>query len=582
MRYLALCTDYDGTIAHDERVDAQTIAALEALRATGRKLVLVTGREIPDLQRVFEPLELFDRIVAENGALLYRPATKEERLLAAAPPARFVEELRRRGVERISTGRCIVATWVPHETTVLETIRDLGLEMQVVFNKGAVMVLPSGINKATGLRAALDELNVSVHNSVGVGDAENDHAFLSICECSAAVANALPAVKETADIALTQSHGAGVRQLMDEMIADDLAKRAPLLRRHEVLLGHDQRGAPLTIAPYGVSAFVVGTSGGGKSTISIGLIERLSAKQYSFCVIDPEGDYDLVEGAAVLGSPDRAPSVDECMQLLAKPDQNAVINLVGLKLSDRPNFFLTLLPRIRDLRAKTGRPHWLVVDEAHHVMPAGWQPTDVVLPQRLDGTLLVSVTPSVVAATALRLVDTLVVIGEKPREMVHEFAQANGIPAPVVPAEKIPQGEALLWHKDAGVGLQRMVLEPARMERRRHLRKYSEGSLPEDRSFFFRGAEGKLKLRAHNLIVFLDLADGVDEDTWRFHWNRGEVSSWIRVCIKDEGLAEKIAAVEREEPEDATSSRQRVRELIEESYTLPAEAGSAPARAASN
>lgn len=572
MRYLALCTDYDGTLAHHGRVDDQTIAALEALRTSGRKLVLVTGREMPDLQRVFERLELFDRVVAENGGVIYRPATKEERLLGEAPPARFVEELRRRGVERISVGRCIVATWEPHETTVLETIRDLGLELQVVFNKGAVMVLPSGINKATGLRAALDELNVSVHNAVGVGDAENDHAFLSICECSAAVANALPAVKETADIALTQEHGAGVRQLIDEMTSDDLAKRAPLLHRHEILMGHDAQGEPLTLPPYGVSAFVVGTSGGGKSTTSIGLIERLTAKKYGFCVIDPEGDYDLVEGAAVLGSPERAPSVDECMQLLAKPDQNAVINLVGLKFTDRPGFFMTLLARTRDLRAKTGRPHWLIVDEAHHVMPADWQPTKVALPQRLDGTLLVSVTPSAVAAAALRLVDTLIVIGEKPREMLREFAQANGLAAPEVSAEKIPQGEALLWSKDSGASPRRFTLEPSRTERRRHLRKYSEGSLPEDRSFYFRGSEGKLKLRAHNLIVFMDLADGVDEDTWLYHWNRGEISSWIRACIKDEGLAEKIGAIERDEPDDAEASRQRVRELIEASYTLPAEA----------
>ena len=191
MRYLTLCTDYDGTIAHDGQVDEATLAALEELRTSGRKLVLVTGREIDDLQKVFPRLDLFERVVAENGALIYRPATREERVLHEPPPARFIEELRRRGVENVSAGRCIVATWTPNEGHVLETIRDLGLELQVIFNKGAVMVLPSGINKATGLKAALDELNISVHNSVGVGDAENDHAFLSICECSAAVANAL-------------------------------------------------------------------------------------------------------------------------------------------------------------------------------------------------------------------------------------------------------------------------------------------------------------------------------------------------------------------------------------------------------
>src|SRR5690349_9267758 len=145
MRFLTLCTDYDGTIAHHGQVDDATLESLRSLRASGRKLVLVTGRELDDLRRVFEPLDLFDSIVAENGALLYLPQTGEERVLAEPPPADFVAELRRRGVTNVSIGRCIVATWEPNETAVMETIRDLGLELQVIFNKGAVMVLPAGV-----------------------------------------------------------------------------------------------------------------------------------------------------------------------------------------------------------------------------------------------------------------------------------------------------------------------------------------------------------------------------------------------------------------------------------------------------
>src|SRR3989337_801534 len=199
MRYLALCTDYDGTIAHHGIVDEATIDALTRLRQSGRKLIMVTGREIGDLIAIFPRLDLFELVVAENGALLYRPQTREERPLGDAPLPEFVAALQARGVAPLSVGRTLVATFEPHEQTVLEVIRDLGLELQVIFNKGAVMVLPSGLNKASGLKAALMELNLSVHNTVGVGDAENDHAFLSICECSVAVANALPAVKERAD-----------------------------------------------------------------------------------------------------------------------------------------------------------------------------------------------------------------------------------------------------------------------------------------------------------------------------------------------------------------------------------------------
>ena len=73
MRYLALCCDYDGTIAHHGRVDEPTLAALERLRESGRKLVMVTGRELDDLQTVFPRLDLFARVVAENGALHLSP-----------------------------------------------------------------------------------------------------------------------------------------------------------------------------------------------------------------------------------------------------------------------------------------------------------------------------------------------------------------------------------------------------------------------------------------------------------------------------------------------------------------------------
>ena len=153
MYFVAVATDYDGTIAHHGMVDADTISPLARLRASGRHLILVTGRELPDLRRVLADLTLFDRVVVENGALLYVPETDEERALAPEPPATLVQRLREAQVEPLSVGRSIIATWEPNETIVLEAIRDLGLEMPITFNKGAVMVLPAGINKASGLAA---------------------------------------------------------------------------------------------------------------------------------------------------------------------------------------------------------------------------------------------------------------------------------------------------------------------------------------------------------------------------------------------------------------------------------------------
>ena len=223
MRFLALATDYDGTLAHDGYVDEPTVAALDQLRASGRRLILVTGRELPELNAVFPHLDKFDRVVAENGGLIFDPTTKAERVLAEPPPPPLLDQLRRRGVAPLSVGRAIIATWEPHEKDVLAAIHDLGLEMQVIFNKGSVMVLPSGVNKATGLRAALAELAIAPANVVAVGDAENDHALLDACGCGAAVANALPMLRARADIELTADHGAGVVELIDRLMGDDLA-----------------------------------------------------------------------------------------------------------------------------------------------------------------------------------------------------------------------------------------------------------------------------------------------------------------------------------------------------------------------
>jgi HAD superfamily hydrolase (TIGR01484 family) len=223
MRYWALASDYDGTLAHDGRVDAATVRALERLRNSGRKFVLVTGRELEDLVENFPAIEQCDWVVAENGGLLYQPFTRQTKALAAPPAESFVRRLRERVVGPISVGQVIVATWEPHEHAVLETIHELGLELQVIFNKGAVMVLPAGVNKATGLAAVLTELGIEASQVVGIGDAENDHSFLKMCGCSVAVANALPAVKTAATWVTRGDHGAGVRELIDRLIADDLA-----------------------------------------------------------------------------------------------------------------------------------------------------------------------------------------------------------------------------------------------------------------------------------------------------------------------------------------------------------------------
>ncbi len=214
----ALATDFDGTLAHNGTVNETTLAAVARLKQAGFRLILVTGRELNELISIFPQIGLFDVAVMENGAALFHPDTRAIEALANPPPSEFVARLHLRGLP-LQVGKVIVATWEPHEKIVLETIKDLGLELQVIFNKGAVMVLPSGVNKASGLRAALRYLGLEPAQVAGIGDAENDHAFLEVCGLSVAVANALPAIKKKAQLVTTGDHGDGVVELIERLLA---------------------------------------------------------------------------------------------------------------------------------------------------------------------------------------------------------------------------------------------------------------------------------------------------------------------------------------------------------------------------
>ena len=225
MRYPVLATDYDGTLARHDHVNEATWAAVERLKASGRQAVLVTGRELEELLGVCPRVNLFDRVVAENGALIYRPSDRSERTLAPRPPVAFVKALVEKGVGPISVGRAIVATWEPHREAIEATIRSMGLDLRVIPNKRALMVLPPGVDKASGLVEALAELGLSPDDAVGVGDAENDLALLEACGFAAAVANALPSVKGRADLVTEGERGAGVVELIGRMIDGTLPVR---------------------------------------------------------------------------------------------------------------------------------------------------------------------------------------------------------------------------------------------------------------------------------------------------------------------------------------------------------------------
>jgi HAD superfamily hydrolase (TIGR01484 family) len=570
MRYYALATDYDGTLASEGRVDETVVEALKRLRTSGRRLVLVTGRELPDLQHVFPHMDLFDQVVVENGGVLYCPATKDERSLGPPPPRRFIDELRRRGVERLSVGRVVVATWRPDEIKVFEVIRDLELELQVVFNKGAVMVLPSGVNKATGLWAALDAMELSPHNVVGVGDAENDQAFLRLCECSVAVANALPSVKEYSDMVTRGARGQGVGELAQWLIESDLREAEPRLSRHDILLGTGYDGTEVRLKPYGNNMLLCGQSGAGKSTLAAGVFERVAQAGYQFCLIDPEGEYRHSINAVVLGSAQRTPTIEEIVELLNQPRQNAVVNLLGTTMDQRPAYFDRLLPALLESRARTGRPHWIAIDEAQYVLPNSWAPLLHTAPQHLQGMILISAYPDRIAPQVLAAMDLVVIAGKSVENSVRQFTGALGEPQPVIPAPGLESGEdqeqSLVWRRHPPTEPFWLRVPLPRGEHRRHQRKYVEGELRPEIHFYFRGPRGQLQLRAQNLAMFLHLAEGVDDETWSYHLHRHDYSRWFRDAIRNGTLAEEAERVENDRSLSATRSRSIIKKCIQKRY----------------
>ena len=222
MQFRALVCDYDGTLAKEGKIQAETLDALLRARDSGRRLVLASGRILPDLEHVCPEHGIFDRLVVENGAVIYTPKTCASQRLGEPPSRLLLRRLSQMGVEPLHAGRVIVATTEVHRQVVERTITELGLPLHTISNKGALMILPLGVDKATGVRMALASLDLAPHQAVAVGDAENDQAFLGVCELGIAVNNAVASLKEGADWVTRGPDGRGVIEVVELLLQSDL------------------------------------------------------------------------------------------------------------------------------------------------------------------------------------------------------------------------------------------------------------------------------------------------------------------------------------------------------------------------
>ena len=550
--FRAVACDFDGTLA-DGQVAPATLAALTEARARGIRVILVTGRIMSELRAVFPEVdEYMDAVVAENGALLVTHVGV--RLLAAPVGSAVSAALTARGVAHRS-GQVLVAGAAADEPAVLEVIRALGLDCQLVRNRGELMILPSGVTKGTGLVDALRDLGLSPHNAIGVGDAENDHSLLDACEVGVAVANAVDALRARADMTLALPHGEGVTDLL---LGPLLAGRAHLYpRRWRVTLGTDDRGEPVMLPASQLNIAVCGGTGKGKSYLSGLICERLISLGYSLVVFDPEGDHhglgELRDVIVTGGYAGRLADPAEVVRLLRHGRTSVVIDLSHLDAAARAAYATDLAGEVEAHRAATGVPQWVVVDEAH--VPIG---RDVTARRLLNppakGYLLVTWQPAELSADALLALDAVITLGSARPE--GRFIEITAAVAEMPRAEIArlltgPGGRAVLaWRQHPGRAVA-FTLGPRTTPHLRHAHKYGSVGVEPARRFYFKtGPNTATGAVAANLDELEAELGRCDRGVLRHHCPHHEFSSWVAGVFRDEALAADLAELEAALPAD--------------------------------
>lgn len=551
--FRGLACDYDGTLATHDRIGPEALAALEAARRAGVRLILVTGRTFFELIRVCEPLDLFDAVVAENGGVLYFPRVGAIRDLGPAPPARLLAGLDRQGLA-YQRGRVILGTWRSDEARVRAALAALGVRRDLVYNRAALMLLPPGVSKGTGVRQALRALGLSPHDVLAVGDAENDVEFFEACGFTACPGDAVDELRQRADWVLAGADGAAVaRAIVGPILGGTLSLREAARRRLQVGWATES-AEPLTIPARGVNVLIQGDPLSGKSWLAGVLIERLLERGYGLCVVDPEGDYQalgILHGVSVAEVCDQHGLGRALERFDYDPAACLVLDLWRLEHARRLALVETALRAIHERRRRAGPPHWVVVDEAHYLLhPEGVSETAAAtLGDR--GFCLITYRASWLRAAVIEAVDVCITARTRRRSEL-EFlrdrvgpARGGAVPLATV-APDLPQGEFLLLEADAsGPRALTFVPVPRLTPHVRHLGKYVDGGLSPERGFLFREPDGRVRAAATSLGGFLDTLRRVPEETLRHHAARGDFSRWLLDVFADRELGRQLAKVER-------------------------------------
>jgi hydroxymethylpyrimidine pyrophosphatase-like HAD family hydrolase len=564
--FQAVALDYDGTLTRTPRPEADVLESIAAARTAGRAIILVTGRILAELRVDFPDVERhFDAIVAENGAVLSRQGMVRD--LAGPVDPRLGLALAHQEVP-LRHGRVLLACDAVHDEVVLREVTRLGLECQLIHNRAALMVLPAGVTKGTGLRECLGELGIPFHSVIGVGDAENDHSLLEASEVGVAVADAVPGLLERADLVLDRPDGEGIRALLSGPVLAGEERIRPA--RWRVPIGTDEAGDPVRVPANQVDLLLAGASGSGKSYLAGLVVEGLVGLGYSCLVLDVAGEHrelDRLRGVLTVGGGgEPLPPPERVSALLSHRFGSLVLDLSQLPAPARWGYVAEMADVVAAHRRTTGLPHWLVMEEAHAFAGSGGYAGPLLGPGGPNRCLVtyhpLEVCPSVRAQTDLLVAAR----GEGPgaEQTAAALAEHTGRSGEDVRRALLglPDGMVLLGGRGPEGTLSAVSPAGRRTAHVRHQRKYGEGELPPHLRFYFSAGDGPAPV-AGNIGQFHDILGSCAEPLVDFHLRRADFSRWLRDVLSDVALAEDVAAVERDYAADGDLPAARGRILAE-------------------
>jgi hydroxymethylpyrimidine pyrophosphatase-like HAD family hydrolase len=549
MKIGVLALDYDGTIARDGVLDPEVRSAIADVRRHGIAVVIVTGRILGELEQAAGDLHFVDAVVAENGAVMWF-ANGHTRQLSYSTSTKFLQELAHRGLE-FKAGQCVVELEAAAAPEVLAVIRELELPLVLLFNRGRLMVLPHAVSKGAGLREALATLRLSVHNAIGIGDAENDHDLLATCELGVAVSWGSRLLQEAADEVL-QGDGPTAVAAYIRRAAADLRLPPEKIGQHRMSLGTCEDGHELTLAVRGLNTLIAGDPRSGKSWVTGLMCEQLILQGYSVCVIDPEGDYRTLEtlpGVVVFGGDDPPPELPDLARVLRHPDMSVVIDLSHVPYQEKMNYLKSLLPMLAAIRRSTGLPHRIVIDEAHYFLH---EPNvSDLLDLNLSAYTLVTYRLADLHPSLRDAIECIIVKRttdpHENKTLINMVQARCGCPTAMTNLAMLGIDEAVLLPgmQETGGQCLKFKLFPRLTSHVRHKAKYLDVQLLVEQGFWFTANGETVSGPARSLKDFLKILESASPDIQAGHANRGDFSRWIAEVFHDHALALEIRKVEQ-------------------------------------